>query len=356
MLFKGTAKRSALQIAEEIEGRGGALNAFTDKENTCYYCRVLAEDTEVGIDVLADMVCDSALAEEEMEREKGVVLEEIKRSDDEPSDHVHELHIQALWKDSPFGKPVLGVPDTVSSFSPDDLRNYMARRYNGATILLAVAGNVDPEDVRNWAEESLGGIPAGDRGNGLARPEGAAGENIIAKDIEQVHFCIGGDGVSMHDDDRYAAIVMDGVLGSGMSSRLFQEVREKRGLAYAIGSYMLSYSTGGAFTVFGGTGMKTWQQVQDIVRSEFDKLMKSGAPDGELEKVKKNFAGHVVLALESTSTRMMRMARNEINYGRQIPVEETLDAVRAVTNDQLMTIANRVLSKDNTSTTAIGPF
>ncbi|HXH61953.1 MAG TPA: pitrilysin family protein [Fimbriimonadaceae bacterium] len=356
MLFKGTTKRTAKQIAEEIEGRGGMLNAFTDKERTCYYCRVLDVDVEVAIDVLSDMVTDSLLDKDELAMEKGVVLEEIKRSEDEPSDHVHDLHLQSRWPEHILGKPVIGTPESVSSFGPDDLRTYMARRYRAGQIVLSVAGNIEPDAVNAWAEKRLGSVEPGDGEAKLDRPRGKASVNEVGKDVEQVHFCIGTDGSSQHDKDRYVALMLDGVLGSGMSSRLFQEVREKRGLAYAIGSYNLTYSVGGAFTVYGGTSAEKWGEVQEVVRAEFDKLCRDGADPAELARVKKSIEGSIVLALEGMSARMMRMARNEMVYGRDVPVEEVLASIEAVTNDQIIEYARKALDPSLVSTTAIGPF
>ncbi len=356
MLFKGTEKRTSKQIAEEIEGRGGILNAFTDKENTCYYCRVLDDDVEVGIDVLTDMILNSQLDAAELEKEKGVVLEEIKRSEDEPGDQVHDLHFRSRWDQHPLGKPILGTPESVSSFSRDDLVNYMKRRYSGSTLVLAVAGNVDPEQVRAWAEERLGSIPNASESELFDRPGSVVGKNEISKDVEQVHFCIGSDGPAYLDEERHDFTVLDAVLGGGMSSRLFQNIREKHGMVYAIGSYTLTYSKAGALTVYGGTSPEHWPEIQSLVPKELDDLMANGAADGELERVRRNIAGHIVLAMEGTNTRMMRIARNEINFGRQIPVVETLEKIKAVTNDDLIRAAQKCFDPEKISTTAIGPF
>ncbi len=356
MLFKGTQRRTAKQIAEEIEGRGGMLNAFTDKEQTCYYCRVLSADAPVGMDVLSDMMNDSLLAPDELEREKGVVLEEIKRSEDEPSDHVHELHLQNRWGRHPLGKPIIGTRESVSGFHRDDLLGYMDRRYRAENVVLAVAGHVEPNEIVQIAERLLGDLPSGVEDAELPRPIGETHKNEIAKDVEQVHFCIGGDGVSLFDDDLYTMGVLDAVLGGGMSSRLFQEIREKRGLVYAIGSYGLSYTAGGAFTVYGGTSPATWDQVQELVRAELDTISTTPVPDEELERTKRNICGHVVLALEGMSARMMRMAKNELHYQREIPIDETMSKIQAVTAQDILELSQRILSPDRVGTTAIGPF
>ncbi|MCW5935811.1 MAG: insulinase family protein [Fimbriimonadaceae bacterium] len=356
MLFKGTERRTAKQIAEEIEGRGGNLNAFTDKEATCYYCRVLAEDAEAAIDVLCDMVTGSLLDPEELEREKGVVQEEIKRGEDEPGDHVHDLHIQGIWPESVLGKSVIGTRDSVASFKREHLASYIGRRYKGGNVLVSAAGNVEPDRIVKAVEERLAGLEPSEGRDKPARPAPHPGENLVAKPVEQVHFCIGGEGVGIDDDELFPAVVLDGLVGSGMSSRLFQEVREKRGLAYAVGSYNLVYSAGGAFTVYGGTGKATWDQVREVIRAELDKVMAEGAGEDELKRVKKNLTGTLALSLEGMSSRMIRMARNEINYGREIPLQETMDKINAVTNAQVIELARRILPGEKLRTTAIGPF
>jgi predicted Zn-dependent peptidase len=355
MLFKGTQNRTAKQIAEAIEGRGGSLNAFTDKESTCYYCRVLSDDVENGVDVLTDMMLHSLIDPEELEREESVVLEEIKRSQDEPSDHVHELHLEHRWGSHPLGKPIIGTPESVSSFKQSHIRTYMDRRYRGENVLLSVAGNVEPEVVRAFAEKMLGSIPSGSTDEQPSRPSGAAKQLIEEKDVEQVHFCIGTDGTSVYDDELYTMAVLDAALGGSMSSRLFQEIREKRGLAYSVGSYTLSYGAGGAYTVYGGTSPQHWPKVQELVREEFDKIMRGGLETDEMERTKRHIEGNLVLALEGMSSRMMRMSRNELNHGREITLEETLARIEAVTNEDVVSLASRALAEDLVSTTAIGP-
>ncbi len=355
MLFKGTKNRTAKEIAEAVEGRGGSLNAFTDKESTCYYCRVLADDVENGIDVLSDMMLNSIIDPKELKREESVVVEEIKRGEDEPGDHVHEVHLEKRWGSHPLGKPIIGTRESVSGFKDADLRTYMDRRYRGNNVLLAVAGHVDPQDVLAFAKKELGGIPAGGEDAQLDRPSGKGGVNFESKDVEQIHFCIGTDGSSLYDDELYTQIVMDSALGGSMSSRLFQEIREKRGLVYAIGSYSLNYTAGGTYTVYGGTSPDKWEELQTVVRAEFDKVMKDGFLPGELERTKKHISGNLVLALEGMSGRMMRMSKNELFHKREIPIEETLGKVNRVTNEQIIELTRRLLPAGCISTTVIGP-
>ena len=357
MLFKGTPTRTAKDIAESIEGRGGVLNAFTDKESTCYYCRVLSDDTANGIDVLTDMMVHSNFDPKELETEEGVVCEEIKRSLDEPSDHVHELHLGHRWDNHPLGKPIIGTEESVTSFRREHILDYMDRQYRSENVLLAVAGNVDPEQIREEAEKVLGKLKSGATESQDPRPAGVAAVNEINKDTEQVHFCIGSDAISIYDEELLPVMsIFDTALGGSMSSRLFQEVREKRGLVYSIGSYTLSYGAGGAYTVYGGTSKKHWEEVKAIVRTEFDKIMADGLDEDELDRTKKSLSGHLVLALEGMSSRMMRMSRSELSFKRDVTVEESLERLNKVTNAQVKELANRILDPKLVSTTAIGPF
>lgn len=357
MLFKGTKTRTAKEIAEAIEGRGGVLNAFTDKEQTCYYARVLAEEVETASEVLIDMVKNSLLDPEEIERESGVIVEEIKRGEDEPGDHVHELHLGGLWGQHPLGKAIIGTRESVTSFRQPDFQRYMTRRYRGDNLVLAIAGKVDPNAVKAMAERVLGDVPAGGDDHIEDRPAASAGLNLVKQDVNQVHFCIGGNGAGIFDEKRlYVQILADSVLGGGMSSRLFQEIRERRGLAYSVGSYSLHYSSGGAFTVYGGTGFDTWPQVQELVTSEVGKVASGDLTEDELERCKRQLAGNMVLALEGMQSRMMRMARNEIHHKRDIPMEETLQKLRAVTREDVTSYVAEVLAPEKLRTTAIGPF
>ena len=357
MLFKGTPTRTAKEIAESIEGRGGMLNAFTDKESTCYYCRTLSDDAVNGIEVLTDMMLHSNFDPEELEREEEVVCEEIKRSVDEPGDHVHELHLEYRWGRHALGKPIIGTEESVRSFRRDHILSYMDRRYRAENVMLSVSGNVDPEQIRTAAETTLGKLPSGVTNSQVERPLGTKAMNEVSKDTEQVHFCIGTDGISMYDEvDIPVMSILDSALGGSMSSRLFQEVRERRGLVYSIGSYTLTYGAGGAYTVYGGTSKKNWEEVKEITRREMDKVMQDGLSEAELERVKRSLAGNLVLALEGMNSRMMRMSRNEFNYERQITVEEALERLNKVTNSQVMELANRILAEERVSTTAIGPF
>ncbi|MBL8061008.1 MAG: insulinase family protein [Chthonomonas sp.] len=356
MLFKGTKSRNAKQIAEEIEGRGGMLNAFTDKEQTTYYCRVLSDDAPVAVDVLSDMLLNSLLDSEELGREKGVILEEIKRGEDDHEGHVHDLHIERRWGNHPLGRPIIGTKESVSSFQSGDLKAYIHRRYLGGNVIISCAGNLDPKSFFELASEKLSDLESGEDNPTLEAPQVTVDRKELTREVEQVHFCIGGDSVSVYSPDIYTMAVLDAVLGGGMSSRLFQEIRERRGLAYSVSSYNLSYSAAGMFTIYGGTGPQTWEQVQDVIRAEWTKVILEGLREGELEKVKRQMAGNIVLSLESMNSQMMRMTKNELVHGRDIPIDETLQKINAVTETQVRDMAASVFADGKVSVTAIGPF
>jgi predicted Zn-dependent peptidase len=355
MLFKGTETRTAQQIAKEIEGRGGSFNAFTDKQVTCYYCTLLAQDAEVGVDVLADMALRSKLDASDLAKEKQVVIEEIRRGEDDPESQVFEVHMSNRWGNHQLGRPIIGTRESVASFERQNLKDYMDRRYCGGHLILAAVGNVTHDEILKWAEEKMASALPGSESTELDRPTGAPGSRYDGKEIEQVHFCIGGDGPAIFDEDFYSAQLMNEILGGGMSSRLWHEVRETRGLAYSIGSYYGAYTAGGAMVVYGGTSRSTWDEVQEVVAEELTKLGSEGPDEEELELAKRSLIGSLVISLEGTGSRMRRMARQELLFSRQIPVEETVAKLNAVTAKNVRETAATRLSPSLLTTTAIGP-
>lgn len=356
MLFKGTKNRTAEQIAQDIEGRGGHLNAFTDREQTCYYARILSEDVPNAVEVLGDMYTQSLFEPPELELEKGVVQEEIRKYEDSPEDHIHDLHSRTRWGDHPLGRPIIGTHESVGSFSREKIIEYMDRRYVAGKTLVAAAGNLDPQILKDSVERALGGLSDDAELPTSVAPASRPGETLAKKDVEQVHFCIGGDMVSQLDERRFAASVMDALLGSSMSSRLFQEVREKRGLVYAIGSYTAMYREAGAFTVYGGTSPAKFDQVREVCAEELRKVREEPVPEEELVRVKQMLKGNIVLGLEGMSSRMHRIARNELVHGREMPIEETLEKINAVSAKDIQELANEYLDEAALTTTAIGPF
>ena len=357
MLFKGTQRRTARAIADEIESRGGHLNAFTGKETTCYETRVLAEDVPLALDILTDMFRNSLFDAEEMEREKRVVIEEIKMYEDTPEELVHDIFEQTLFEDHPLGQPIIGSDKTVSGLSRDNITGYIANQYRPDRIVVAAAGNLDHDEVVRIAERTLGDLEgtAPLRTGNTPKASGKS-KQVKKRDVEQVHFVLGTEGYSKSDKRRYSLSILNNVLGGNMSSRLFQEIREKRGLAYAIGTYGRSYQDGGYFCAYGGTSPDTYEQVLELTHKEFDNVRKNGLTDDELTKAKTQVRGAVVLGLESMNARMNRYGESLLSYGRVIPITEVLAEYEAVSHETIAEVAAQVLDESHLTLTAIGAF
>ena len=357
MLFKGTGRRTAREIADEVESRGGHLNAFTGKETTCYETRVLAEDVGLACDILTDMFRNSLFDPEEMEREKRVVIEEIKMYEDTPEEMVHDVFEQTLFGKHNLGQPIIGSEKTVSGLSRADITGYIDAQYRPDRIVLAAAGNLEHSELVALAERTLGDLS----GTTPARKDKAPhvsgkSKQVRKRDVEQVHFVMGTQGYSKSDKNRYSLSILNNVLGGNMSSRLFQEIREKRGLAYSVGTYGRSYQDGGYFCAYGGTSPDTYEQVLELTRKEFANVRKSGLTDDELGKAKTQVRGAIVLGMESMNARMNRYGDSLLSYGRVIPIAEVLSEYEAVTHDTIAQVADQVLSEDKLTLTAIGSF
>jgi predicted Zn-dependent peptidase len=355
MMFKGTEKRTALEIAQELDFVGGQLNAGTDKEYTCYFAKVLSEHLPVAADVLSDMCLNSLFDPEELSREKNVVLEEIKRYQDTPDELVHDLFVQNLFADHPLGRPVIGTPETVSALEREDILSYMDRWYQPDRTYVVAAGDVRHEDIMSLFGESFGAR----KGKASPMPKvatpGAKSDSRYERTTEQVHFCMGKKGPDQYDESKYALAVMDAAMGGGMSSRLFQEIREKRGLAYSVGSYPHSYSEMGLYAIYAGTSPETLDEVLDLCRQEAGKVRAEGLNVEEFQRAKNQIKGALLLSLESTSSRMSRMAKSQMYFDRVIPMDEIVEKVMAVTHEDVRAAADRVLDQDDWSLTLIGP-
>ncbi|HEY3285069.1 MAG TPA: pitrilysin family protein [Armatimonadota bacterium] len=355
MVFKGTATRSARDIAEAIDSVGGLMDAFTDKEYTCFYVRLLSEHLPLALDVLSDMILNPSFDPQELEREKNVILEEIKRHEDSPEDRVHDLFAATLWPNHPLGAPVIGTWDTVSSFNADTLREFMGRWYGADQILVAAAGDVEHENLVAQVASHLGGRATGTGQWTQHETQSVPGRAGLPRETEQVHLCYGGPGLPHRAEERYALAVLDTAFGGGMSSRVFQEIRENRGLAYAIGSYYVSYHEGGAYAVYAGTSPDSFQQVLSLVDQEANRLCQEGLRPEELERTKQQIKGALLLGLESMSDRMTRLAKTELNLGRVLGVDEVLENLEHVTGEDVVAIAQRVLNPAQMALATIGP-
>jgi predicted Zn-dependent peptidase len=359
MVFKGTTKRpSPKQIADEVDAIGGYMNAFTDREHTCYYMRTLAGDVTTAIDILSDMLTDPLFPVEETHRERGVVLEEIKQRDDDPEDLVHDIFAETLFPKHALGVPVIGRADVIATAEPEHLRKLMAERYQGNRITIALSGNVNHDLVVEQITAAMGHLGRGTVRTPLALPTVCTGRNYVSEDTEQVHFCLGQRGPSHHTDDRYAAMLLDCIIGGSMGSRLFQEIREKRGLAYSIGSYVQPYDEIGVTGAYGGTSMESFELCLDVIQTEFAKLRTSGVEAGELSRAKTQFRSALIMGQESMSSRMTRLGKALLTYDEITPLDEVVSRIDRVTLADVQTAAENYLPKslDDCAVVALGPF
>jgi predicted Zn-dependent peptidase len=367
LLFKGTRRRSALEISAAIEAVGGETNAFTTKEYTCYYARMLDEDLPLAIDVICDLVADSVMAEADVETERGVILEEIAMHDDEPDEEVHDVFSSALFGEHPLARMISGTVETISPMSRRQIQSYYQRRYQPPSIVVAAAGNLEHAQVVRLVKEAfarsdrLGAADAaearrvvGPGTGGIPRPR-AGTVKVRGKDTEQAHVVLGGPSLSREDERRFALGVLNNVVGGGMSSRLFQEIREKRGLAYSIYSYVTQYADAGVFGVYAGCAPGKVDEVLSLTREELSRVAALGLRDEEVARGKGMLKGSIVLGLEDTGSRMSRLGKGELLYEDMLGVDEILARVDAVTPDEVRRIAAEVLGGP-TSLAVIGPF
>jgi predicted Zn-dependent peptidase len=355
MLFKGTQRRTAREIAEQMDGIGGNLNAFTDKESTCYYARVMDQHLPLAVDVLSDMFLHSQFDPAELAKEQNVVLEEIKMYDDSPDEMIHDLFIQTMWKGSNLGSPTIGFADTVTKIAPDDLRAHMKRHYAPNSVVVAAAGNVDHDEVVELFGKSFEGFQGACP---LPKPESPAvvpGALFRHKDSEQAYVVLGTPGLSVRDERRYVLSVLDTILGGGMSSRLFQEIREKRGLVYTVYSFQAAYREAGLFAVYAGTSPQNVNECVTVIGEQFALLRERNVSGAELRLAKEHIKGSLTLSLESTSSRMIRLGRSEFSLGRDLAPEEIEAKVDAVTADEIRALAQELLHEENLGLCVLGP-
>jgi predicted Zn-dependent peptidase len=347
MLFKGTKTRSALDIAVAFDNIGGNLNAYTGRENTVYYAKVLKEDVRFTVEVLADMVQNSIFDKEELERERDVVLQEIAQSKDTPDDIIFDHYQEAAFPNQSLGRPVLGSNAIVSAFNKQHIEDYMLQNYNGSNTVVAVAGNVEHEEVVKYVEEYFSNIEAGRRReNYFSEYQGS--ETRIQRDLEQVHVVMGFKGVSYNDPRFYAQQVMSLILGGGMSSRLFQEIREKRGLAYTVSSFAVSYQDSGLFSVYAGTSP---EQSNELIAVVCEELLKAtdDIKEVELQKAKTQVKAGMLMGYENTQSRSEEIGSNLIKLGRHVDKEEILQKLEALTASDIHNIAKDILSSKITT-------
>jgi predicted Zn-dependent peptidase len=361
LLFKGTATRTAHDIASAFDAVGGDLNAFTSKENTCYYCRVRDQDLAMAVEFMTDMLQHSVLARPDFEQERLVIIEEINRQDDAPDDLIHDLFVETLWKGHPLGRPVLGTRDTIRGVSRDQVYRFYRRRYEPSNFVIAAAGNFRHDDLCALVERHT---DAGDRLSDVAARKLRSGGDgphpsglhlVRRRTTEQAHIVLGTTAYSRRDPERFAFGVVNSAVGGGMSSRLFQEIREKRGLAYSVYSYHSMFAETGYFAIYAGTTPTNAHDVIRIAREQIADVAEHGLTDEELDRAKGHMKGSLVLSLEDTSGRMSRIGRSEISHGEILSVDEILERIEAVTAEDARTVARDVFGRTLTLS-VIGPF
>jgi predicted Zn-dependent peptidase len=357
MVFKGTERRSAEAIAREMDSVGGMLDAFTSKEQICFSAKVLDEHLPIAFDVIADLILRPKFDSEDVKKERQVVLEEIKMDLDNPEYLLHEIFTRGFWPEHPLGRPILGTPETVRQFNRESLRNRFQHWFAPDRLVLTAAGNVPHERVLQLVEREFGGLRLAGPLDDHAAPSTQAPIHLETKrDLEQVHVCIGVPSFPLAHQRRFAVAVMNNLLGGGMSSRLFQNIREKQGLAYAVFSELTPYSDAGMLTVYAGTARDTVGQVIDLVIKEFRDLKEAPVSEEELRRAKNHLKGSLMLSLESTSARMSNLARQELYFGRFYSLDEILASIETVTREEIQTLAREFFRPEQIAVTILGPL
>jgi predicted Zn-dependent peptidase len=355
MLFKGTTTRSAQDIAQTIDSIGGQLDAFTAKEHASYYIKVLDEHVPIAVDLLSDMVLRPALEAADVEKEQAVILEEIKMVEDAPDDLVHEMFSQRFWAKHPLGRPILGTPETVSSFSSAGLREYFSRTYVAPNLVIAAAGHLEHARLRELIEQAFATLPRKAPVEVTEPPAVTPGLTERHKEIEQSHICIGTPAYPQAHIERHPVYVLNTILGGSMSSRLFQHIREERGLAYAVFSNLTTYSDAGMITVYAGCATDKVAEVIDLTLGELRDLREKVAPADEVRRAKDHLKGSLMLSLENTSSRMAHLARQELYFGRHFTLDETLASIEAVTPNDVQRVAADLFQDTGLVATVVGP-
>ncbi len=354
LVFKGTERRSAEEIARAVDGVGGALDAFTTRENTCFFAKVLGEHLPLAVELLSDLILRPRLDPEDLERERRVVLEEIKMVEDDPDDLIHDLFAQQFWLDHPLGRPVLGFRQTLQAITREDILAHLRDFYQPDRLIVAAAGDVEHGRVVELIQAALGGW-----GGRSVPPNGSSpvchlGVHHEERDSAQLHLVLGVEGLPYSHTQRYAFYLQNAILGSSMSSRLFQEVREKRGLAYSIYSYQASYQDSGLFAVYAGTSPESAPQVVDLIQAECARLQRGPVDLEEFQRAKEQLKGNLLLGLESTSSRMTRLAKAEIYFQRYFDLDEIIRSIDQVLPESFAELNRALFTPDRYALATIG--
>jgi predicted Zn-dependent peptidase len=356
LFFKGTEKRTAKDIAIEMDSIGGEMNAFTSQETTTYYAKVVDEHLPVAIDLLSDILLGSKFDPVEMEKERKVILEEIKSVEDTPDDYIHELFTNAVWPDNSLGRPILGTKETIKGMKHENIISYIDDYYGAKEIVISVAGNFEHARLIELLNMSFGKFSKTGTLKKEVTPTFTHALSVRKKQLEQVQLCIGCKGLNYTHEDRFALSALNTVLGNSMSSRLFQEVREQNALAYSIYSYVMSYRDTGLLTVYAGTDPANALEVIRLTLKEFKKIKEEGITPAEDTRAKNQIKGSLVLSLESSNSHMSRIARQEIYFGKYLSMDDIIKGVEKVTTDQVQRLAQQLFSPDNIALTVLGPL
>jgi len=376
MLFKGTERRTGEEIAAAVDDIGGNVNGYTERESLCLLARTVGEQGGTALELLFELLLHSVFGEAEVEREKEVVLQEIRQVEDAPEEWVHDLLVREVWQGHALGRPPLGDPEVIGNLEARIVREYCARMCSGDQIVVAAAGKVGHEEVVRLVERQAGGLPRGGEwsegeratqpatrqtAGGQARPAGKPaefrpGRKLVSRPTEQVHLCLATPACGRREEERHAFSVFDTVLGGGASSRLFQEIREKRGLAYQIGSYLQAYEGAGLLTVEAGTGLENLELVLEVTGEEVERLGREGPTPEEMERAKTQLKVGLALATESTGFRMHHLAVSEMVWGWVWPFAELVQRVEGVTAEEVHALARSAFTEERTAVVAIGPF
>lgn len=354
MLFKGTERRSAQAIAKEIDSVGGALNAFTTREYSCYYAKVMARKLPLAIDLLSDIVLNSVFDLDDIEKERRVILQEIYMVEDDPDDLVQDLFCQRFWADHPLGLSILGCEETVNNIERASILEFLGERYCGRNIIICAAGDLQHEQVVDRIARAFTSIPVGERSPLCTLPEYNRGLDITLKDLEQVHICLGCRGLPQDHPNRFVAYVLNSILGGSLSSRLFQKLREELGLVYSIYSYLNSHTDAGALVLASGTSASEAANVVGILLAELRRLRSDLVTEEELLATREQLKGNLMLSMESTDNRMTRLARNEIYLGRHLPLKEALRGIDKVTREEVLKLGEFILRDEYLNLQLVG--
>jgi predicted Zn-dependent peptidase len=355
MIFKGTRRRSAFQIAKEFDAIGGNTNAFTTMENTCYHAKVMDTHTETMVDILCDIFLNSIFDPVEIEKERPVILQEIGMVEDSPDEYVHLLSGKNFWGENPLGRSILGSPENIIRFDADLIKNFFHRLYQPDRIVISVAGNVEHPRITDRVGPAFESIRPG---NGIAKRLAPPGQSLVDlnyRELEQVHICLGTPGLSITDPRRYAFSLLNTILGGNMSSRLFQEIREKRGLAYSVYSFIAAHVDTGMFGIYFAVDPKRALETTELVLNEIHKLSKASVAAGELQGAIEYTKGSLLLASESNDNQMVRNAQNETHFNRNINLSEIIEKIESVTLEEILDLAQSLFEKEKMVLTVLGP-